>query len=379
MDIETERVFHDVSLEDLGGIRDYVRETAVAGGCDTEAIDELIGSADVILHNMRYPAAIKLGIDYESLQEKFPRLVYCHTRGFERGPRVNLPGNDQTGACLAGVEWEDGGCGRGGRPMWALTNMGDTGNGYLAAIAICQALYEREKTGRGQWVETAIVNAQLLNASHTVARPDGSGFERPKLDAMQTGFSAGVRLYLTAAGWLCLSLVSEAHWQGLGRALDLPALQAGGSLASPEGRAAADEEVAKLIEHALSSRTAEAAFSALDAAGVPCEISSAQAGIALWKDAEALERAWIVKYPHPMVAEVGQVGLAFSFSDTPAGIQRRPFLVGEDTQEILRELGYDDEKIEALFESEAVNDQRVYPELSSSESATDFAQSEPIN
>ena len=89
-----------------------------------EMTERLIESADVIIHNMRYPAAIKLGIDYESLKEKYPRLVYCHTRGFERGPRELLPGNDQTGACLSGVEWEDGGCGRGWRPTLVLDEYG---------------------------------------------------------------------------------------------------------------------------------------------------------------------------------------------------------------------------------------------------------------
>ena len=335
-----------------------------------EAIAKLIASADVIIHNMRYPAAIKLGIDYETLREQHPRLVYCHTRGHERGPRENLPGNDQTGACLAGVEWEDGGCGRGGRPMWSLTNMGDTGNGFLAAIAICQALYEREKTGKGQWVETAIVNAQLLNASHTVARADGTGFDRPKIDAMQTGFSAGVRLYPTTDEWLCLSLVTNAHWNALGDALALPELQAEGRFADHPARSSNDDEVAKAIEHALSTRTASDAFAVLDAAGVPCEISSEHAGVALWNDREAIDRQWIVKYPHPMTKELGQVGLAFSLSDTPAQIQRRPLMVGEDTRQILSDIGYDDDAIDKLFESGAVNDQRVYPALADPGAAT---------
>ena len=64
--------------------------------------------------NMRYDAAVRLGVDYESLKAIKPDLIYCHTRGHERGPRERLPGNDQTGACLAGVQYEDGGMADGG-------------------------------------------------------------------------------------------------------------------------------------------------------------------------------------------------------------------------------------------------------------------------
>lgn len=328
-----------------------------------EIIHRLIDSADVLIHNMRYPAAVKLGIDYESLKARYPRLVYCHTRGFEHGPRELLPGNDQTGACLAGVEWEDGGCARGGRPIWSYTNMGDTGNGYLAATAICQALYEREKNGRGQFVETAIVYAQLLNTSYALARPDGSGFERPQLDAMQTGFSAGLRLYPTADGWLCVALHSDAHWHALGNTLGEDDLQAGGRFASAEARGAHDEEIAKRIEHALAGRSAEEWFAALDAAGIPCELSSPQAGASLWNDPEALERQWVVKYPHPTVVEMGQIGLAFSLSDTPARIQGRPLMVGENSREILAELGYGETEVDAFLAERVVGDETLNPSL----------------
>ena len=329
-----------------------------------EVVERLIASADVVMHNMRYPAAVKLGIDYESLRDEVPAArLLPHARLRARTEREQLPGNDQTGACLAGVEWEDGGCDRGGRPLWSLTNMGDTGNGYLAAIAICQALYEREKTGRGQFVETAIVNAQLVNTSCIVARADGSGFDRPRLDAMQTGFSAGVRLYPTADGWLCLSLVEPKHWQALGAALGDDALQEGGELASAEARAAHDDDVAKRIEHALAGDTAEAWFAKLDAAGVPCEVADIDAGRKLWDDPVSLEKAWITKHPNRAVGEIGMVGLAFEFSDTPVRAQSGPLLVGEDTREILGDLGYSASEIEGLFECGAVNDERVYPQF----------------
>ena len=326
-------------------------------------VRDLIASADVLMHNMRYPAAVKLGIDYETLKQAFPRLVYCHTRGFERGVREQLPGNDQTGACLAGVEWEDGGCAKGGKPLWSLTSMGDTGNGFLAAIGICQALYAREKTGCGQWVETAIVNAQLLNASHAAARPDGSGFERPLLDAMQTGFSAGIRLYPTKQGWLCLSLIKDAHWSALGMGLNEPMFLPGGRFHEPAARKHADEEIARLIGDILATKSAEEWFRRLDAAGVPVEISSDRASIEMWDDAEAHEHAWVASYQHRVVGKLGQVGLAFEFSDTPARVQGGPCIVGADTRAILEGLGYDASRIDRLFESGVVGDERVNPIL----------------
>jgi crotonobetainyl-CoA:carnitine CoA-transferase CaiB-like acyl-CoA transferase len=247
--------------------------------------------------------------------------------------------------------------------MWSLTNMGDTGNGFLAATAICQALYEREKTGVGQGVEAAIVSAQLFNSSASVARADGTAFERPQLDAMQTGFSAGLRLYPTLDGWLCLSLAEDSHWQALSRALDLPDLDVGGRLGSAAARAASDDQVAQLIGAELETRKAGDAFALLDAAGLPCEISSETAGIDLWNDPEAREHSWIAKYPHPMVQEIGQVGLALSLSDTPARVQGPPFLVGADTRALLEELGFDSARIDTLFENGAVNDEHVYPSL----------------
>ena len=88
-----------------------------------------------------------------------------HPRASSKGPRASLPGNDQTGAALAGPDWLDGGLDHDGIPFWPVISLGDTGNGFLSAIAIVQALYHRDRTGEGQFVDTSIIYAQLLNAS----------------------------------------------------------------------------------------------------------------------------------------------------------------------------------------------------------------------
>ncbi len=315
---------------------------------------DLVKDADVVHHNMRYDAAVRLKIDYESLKQINPKLIYCHTRGFETGEREPLPGNDQTGACLTGVQWEDGGMYRGGKPMWSLTSMGDTGNGFLSAIAVMQALYHRDRTGEGQFVDTSIVNAGLLNTSYAVARPDGSGFERPQLDGEQFGFSAGHRLYETAAGWLCVVCVNQAHWDELFAVLGVPELAIDERFATAEARKANDEALCQTLAAKFREKAAADWFVALDAAGVPVEIESENFGRGIHDDPLMKARGWVVSYDHPHVGRLDQVGMNFDLSETPGAPGERPLLVGEHTKEILASMGYSEEEMTQMEEQFAI-------------------------
>ncbi|MFZ4689804.1 MAG: CaiB/BaiF CoA transferase family protein [Polymorphobacter sp.] len=293
-------------------------------------LKQLIATADVVQHNMRYDAAVRLGIDYETLAKEFPRLIYCHTRGFEKGPRMGLPGNDQTGACLAGIQHEDGAIAAGGKPLWSLTSLGDTGNGFLSAIGIMNALTEREKTGRGQFVDTSIINACLLNTSYAVAKPDGSAVARPHLDALQTGFSRHYRLYQAQDGWVQVAAVT------------------------PTQQAAFDGFAGEKGEAAMAQLSAADALAALAAAGVPAELSDPGASLRLFDNADYKARGWTTEYRHPYVGRLEQVGLTFGLSVNPGVIQRPPLLVGDSTDDLLRELGFDEDGIDALAGEGAV-------------------------
>jgi crotonobetainyl-CoA:carnitine CoA-transferase CaiB-like acyl-CoA transferase len=316
-----------------------------------KVLHELVARADVVQHNMRYDAAQRIGVDYESLARVNPRLVYCHSRGFEQGPRAHLPGNDQTGGCLAGTQWEDGGMGRGGKPMWSFCSLGDTGNGFLSAIAILQALAHRDRTGEGQFCETSIVYAQLLNTSYQVARPDGTGFERPRTDAAQTGFSATHRFYQTRDGWLCLLAPGDDAFARLCGALGAAELARDPRFASAAARAKCDAELAAALAQRFAERSAQGAFDALDAVSVPCEICDPEFALALHDDPELRARGWTASYPHPFVGKLDQIGLLCDFSDTPGRVQGPPLIVGQHSREILRELGYAPAEIDALCAS----------------------------
>ena len=293
-------------------------------------LKELIASADVVQHNMRYGAVQRLGLDYETLSKEFPRLIYCHTRGFEKGPRMGHPGNDQTGACLAGIQHEDGAVGEGGKPIWALTSLGDTGNGFLSAIGIMNALMERERTGQGQFVDTSIVNACLLNTSYAVATPEGKAFDRPKIDKMQTGYSAYYRLYETADGWVQVAAVTEA------------------------ARAAFDAATGGEAEASARGQTAAAWIAALAKVGVDAELSDDKASLSIFDNKLYRERGWTTDYQDQAVGKLEQIGHTFTLSDTPGVFQGPPVQVGRESAAVLTEMGYSDAEIDELFAGFAI-------------------------
>ena len=294
-----------------------------------EVLKKLIATCDVVQHNMRYGAVERMGMDYASLKEEFPRLIYCHTRGFEEGPRKNLPGNDQTGACLAGVQHEDGALHTGeGHPLWALTSLGDTGNGFLSAAAICQALMQREKTGKGQFVDTSIVNACLLNTSYGVAKPDGNAVERPRLDANQTGYSDYYRIYKCGDDkWVQVAAVSEAQ------------------------KVAFDTIVGS---RDFTSASAETWLQKLKDANVPASLSDGEVSRGMFDKQELKERGWTVAYDTHDVGKLEQIGATYQLSNNPVGAQSPPLIVGDNTVAILSELGYGEEEIKSLATETAI-------------------------
>jgi crotonobetainyl-CoA:carnitine CoA-transferase CaiB-like acyl-CoA transferase len=310
----------------------------------------LVRDADVVVLNMRPQAARKLGLDYETLSEVNPRIIYCHTRGFEDGPRSLLPGNDQTGNALGGTLWEDGGCWKGGRPWFGATSNGDLGNGFLAAIAVVQALLDRDRTGKGQQVDASILNAALFNNSRVVTNRDGQHFDRPALDADQRGMSALYRLYRCAEGWLCIAAINDEHWESLKSVLSDLGYDA--RFESEASRSEHDESLAETLDRLFAKESAEVWFDRLDLAGVPCEVSSATFSQQIFDDPELLERGWTVRCEgNPILGTIDMFGCGIDFSDTPARAGGPPATPWQDTRSVLRELGHSEDEIEALIAS----------------------------
>lgn len=300
-------------------------------------LHRLVERADVVQHNMRYEAAVRLGVDHESLQRIKPDLVYCHTSGFDRS-RAHLPGNDQTGACLGGVEWEDGGLDDGGKPLWSLTSFGDTGNGFLSAIGIIQALYHRDRTGEGQFLSTSILAACLVNTSYAwVDAESGTGVERPKVRRDQFGTGPRLRLWRTADRWLCVAVQDDAQYAAL-------ASTTGVTLDGLD-----DDDAIAALDAAFATRTGDEWFTALDAAGVPCEIADDGFMFTLFDDPIFRDAGLVTSTQQAQVGRFEQFGHMWTFSDTPTRIAGPPLIVGHDTVALLEEHGVDPSEIETLL------------------------------
>jgi crotonobetainyl-CoA:carnitine CoA-transferase CaiB-like acyl-CoA transferase len=295
----------------------------------------LVERADVVHSNMRRDALARLRCDEASLRAINPDLIYCHTRGFDRGPRSDCPGNDQTGCSLAGVTYEDGGVRDGGAPFWSLTSLGDTGNGFFSAIGVVQALYHRARTREAQAVDTSILNAGLLVASMAAVKADGTSLPRPQLDRMQLGLDPRYRLYECVDGWLCLAALTDDQWQAV-----VATMGVGDDAAAVEG--------------AFRGRAVADVFGALDAAGVPCEIATNDFSRGMYDDPEMRAHGLVVEQQHPKVGRFRHFGATITFSETPQHIQGPPPICGQHTREILREHGYEDTEIDKLVEARAI-------------------------
>ena len=312
-----------------------------------EALERLIATADVLTVNWRPGAAARLGIDYDTLHARYPRLVYCNTRGYERGPRSDLPGTDQTAAALTGTEWEDGAVDAGNPPLWSRSNMGDTGNALLAAIAITAALYHRERTGTGQAVATSIVNAGLLHTSYAWIDADGMPADWGHVDADQTGLAPHYRMFRGADGvWVFVAALDPGARGALVRTVtgvDVDALEV-------------DELDVAALEAEFATRPAAAWWAALDAAGVAAEVVDEEFCRRLFDDDWARDHGLVSETHAEGVGRFEDPGLLVDLSDTPGVITRGPCLCGEHTREILREQGFTDAEIDALAAEGAVLD-----------------------
>jgi crotonobetainyl-CoA:carnitine CoA-transferase CaiB-like acyl-CoA transferase len=284
-------------------------------------LDTMVRWADVVHHNIRMPAARKLGVDPQRLLGVNPALVFGHISSYgPTGPRADWPGFDQLMQAACGWEIESGGAGR--PPLWLRLGVGD----YLAALscvyAVLLGLVRRGRTGEGQAVASSLLGAMLLTASEVIARPDGSVTPMAHLDAAQTGLSRGDRLYHCTDGWLMV-----AAW-------------------TPSEIAAFDALVGAEPDHFFAGLTVDQAATQLDAAQVPNAPALEDQREAFLDDPRHAKLR--SRSEHAVYGELEQIGALWDFGDLPLSLDRPPPALGQHSHTLLREHGFSDVDITRL-------------------------------
>ncbi len=316
-------------------------------------VEGLIRWADVVLHNFRVGVPERLGIDEQTVARLNPRAVYCHASAFgTNGPRATFPGNDALMQAVTGLELAVGGAGNDPlAPSWIPIDMA---GGWLAAVGILAGLLARARSGRGQRVLTSLLGAGMLLQSG-VFQQDGRCVRRPELDAGQTGYGPGYRIYQAGDGrWLALVIPDEDAWRRL-RAL--PEADAVPATYAPLRGGASDalaREAELALERAFATRPAAEWLHRLRDLGLPTELippmgrDDFRQGIL--DDPVNRQLGRIASFETADWGRFEQVGSLFRCGpSTPEPAPQRLPGVGEHTADVLAGLGFRAEEIDALL------------------------------
>jgi crotonobetainyl-CoA:carnitine CoA-transferase CaiB-like acyl-CoA transferase len=309
-------------------------------------LERLIDGADVVVDNYRPGVMKALGLDYEALSARNPRIITCSISGFgASGPLRDFPGFDQIAQGMSGLMSVTGTAESG--PMRVGIAICDLLGGIFAANGILLALEARHRTGRGQRVETSILESivSILTWSagiyfETGKTPGPAGNNHP-LSSPHGVFKASDRPFNIACG-------NEAMWKNFVNVIGRPELGADerfkGTGRRVKNRAALSEE----INRALAPHPAEYWIDLLNREGIPAgPILTIEE---MFKHPQTAAREMLLKMPHPQLGEYLTTGLAAMLEATPGKVTRPP-LVGEHTDEVLVTHGYSSEELKRLRES----------------------------
>jgi len=227
---------------------------------------ELIGKADVVIENFRPGLMKKLGLDYETLSRRFPRLIYASHKGFLPGPYENRVALDEVAQMMGGLSYMTG---PPGRPLRAGTSVNDIMGGMFGAIGIMSALIERQHTDRGQEIQSALFeNCVFLVAQH-MQQYSMTGVPPPPMPARVSPWSVYDVFTLADGAQLFIAAVNDKQWQVLCRILERPDLAADPALATNEQRVHARPALLQRLREVLRQHDIDALSAKLEASGLP--------------------------------------------------------------------------------------------------------------
>jgi crotonobetainyl-CoA:carnitine CoA-transferase CaiB-like acyl-CoA transferase len=324
---------------------------AIALNLKTEAgidiLKRMVPSFDVCTQNFRPGAVERLGLHYEAVRAMNPKVIYCSISGFgNSGPYAGKRIYDPIIQGISGLNAVQGG--PDGPPRMIRTLMPDVVTGLTAAQAITAALWSRERTGEGQHVTLAMIDAMIA-----LTWPDAM-IGNMLLDRSEPGAPdrKDDLIFQTADGYITAVAVSHSEWEGLCRALGHEEWLENERLSTPSRRTGRTAEIAAMISPVLVKKPSRHWLELLDEFAVPCGPVLRCADLP--ENEQIIANELIEVLDHPCVGKIRQARPAARFSGTPAKIQGFAPTLGQHSREILREFDYTDEDIDDLFAQDIV-------------------------
>lgn len=313
-------------------------------------LKKLVKNADVLVENFRPDVKHRLGIDYDTLKADNPRLIYASISGFgQEGPYATRPGFDQIAQGMGGLMSITGAVGKG--PMRVGIPIADLCTGHFCAQGVLLALYEREKSGQGQWLHTSLLQSMIAMLDFQAARWTVNG-DVPKQAGNNHPTSIPTGVFETADGHINLAVAGEATWNRFCTAMGRPDWAEDIRYLDGNSRSENRDALNDEINAITCTRASDDWIDALSDASVPCgPINSIDQTFA---DPQVKHLQMSKKVNSPALGEIELIAQPVVLDRTPSSLRVAPPERGEQTHEILRELGYADNEIDGLLEQQII-------------------------
>ena len=297
----------------------------------------LARQCDVCAHNFQPGVAEKLGLDYETIRQQNPRIIYAVASAYgSAGPKRQRAGNDITAQAVSGLMSVTGD--QNGYPLPAGVSIADHIGAVTFALAIMTALLVRERTGQGQRVDVSLLGSMVAAQSWEMTYHLLTGEALPRAGRGHPQLPLVWQVFRTADGHLVLGGVDEGRWPGFCAALGRPGLEHDPRFAETRGRVKNRAELFAILDEVFPTRTTAEWMEALEAQDtLAAPVRSYQEVVS---DPQLAANGYLVPLEHPQLGPIRVIGCPLSFSETPAAVAAPEPALGQHTEEILRSLGY---------------------------------------
>jgi len=315
-----------------------------------EVILALVAKADIVVENYKVGGLKKYGLDYDSLKQINPRLIYCSITGFgQTGPYATRPGYDYIIQGMGGLmsitgEHDDL---PGGGPQKAGVAVSDLMTGMYASVAILAALNERHTSGLGQYIDMALLDCQVAMLANQNLNYMTSG-QAPKRAGNAHQNLVPYQVFEVEDGHLILAVGNDTQFASFCRLINMPELAQDDRYQKNAGRVVNRDTLIPLLVTVMKTRKRDAWLADLEANNIPAgPINTIDQ---VYADPQVVARQMKLQLPHPAAGTMPMTASPMRFSDTPIQYRNAPPMLGQHSEDILRqELGWSNEQIAALL------------------------------